>query len=151
MTVSVENLPAYSIAYIRTTGPYGAANAATMEQLKEWATKNGLLGEGSVVLGIAQDNPETTHPDNCHYDTCIVIPEDFSINDPAVCRGSITGGKYAVFRIEHTAAAVQQAWAAIFTEISKQGWQMDATRPVLERYHMKLVQQHECEICVPIV
>lgn len=151
MTVYVENLQSCSIAYIRTIGLYGAANAATMEQMKRWAASNGLLGEDAVVLGIAQDNPETTLPDRCRYDTCIVVPRDFSTNDPAICRGSITGGKYAVFRIEHTAAAMQQAWAEIFPEISKQRWQLDAARPVLERYQLKLVQQHECEICVPIV
>ena len=151
MTVYVENLQSCSIAYIRTTGPYGAANAVAMEQLKKWAAKNGLFGEGAVILGIAQDNPETTQPDCCRYDTCIVIPEDFSTNDSAVCRGSITGGKYAVFSIEHTAAEVQLAWADIFPEISKQGWQLDPARPVLERYQMKLVLRHECEICVPLV
>jgi DNA gyrase inhibitor GyrI len=77
------------------------------------------------------------------------IPDAFDGSD--VRQGSIAGGKYAVFKIEHTAAAMQQAWAQIFAEISKRGWKVDEARPILERYSVKLVQNHECEMCIPIL
>jgi DNA gyrase inhibitor GyrI len=121
-----------------------------MEKLKEWAKSRHLFNEQSVILGIAHDNPELVEPKNCRYDTCLVISNDYWINDDYICEGSILGGKYAVFKIRHTAEAVQEAWLAIFPELYKYSYQLDETRPILERYRNELVKDHYCEICVPI-
>ncbi|MFC7560727.1 hypothetical protein ACFQ5D_00200 [Paenibacillus farraposensis] len=50
----METLPNYRIAYVRQVGPYGPA-------------------ESAILLGIPQDNPQTTPPEKCRYDACIVI------------------------------------------------------------------------------
>ncbi len=150
MDIIIEKVPAYRIAYIRQIGPYGINNVQTMEELKNWAKFNGIFNDESIVLGIAQDNPETTKPENCRYDTCIVISNDYQITDCCVKEGTIAGGKYAVFKISHTAEAVQKAWIDIFPELSRQGYQFDETRPIIERYIVQMVNNHFCEICVPI-
>lgn len=150
MNVDIENIPSYRIAYIRQIGPYGQSNVKIMEELKLWARTNGLLDEQSIVLGIAHDNPELVDPMNCRYDTCLVVSNDKCICDVNINEGSIRGGKYAVFQISHTAEAVQKAWLAIFPELYKNNYQMDETRPILERYKAALVKEHYCEICVPI-
>ncbi len=150
MDIKLEKIPAYRIAYIRQVGPYGVDNVETMEKLKNWAKSNNLLCEKSIILGIAHDNPETTKPENCRYDTCIVVPYEYSINEEYVNVGSIDGGNYAVFKISHTAEAVQKAWIEIFPELLKQGYQFDETRPILERYAVQMVNNHYCEICVPV-
>lgn len=64
--------------------------------------------------------------------------------------GEIAGGKYAVFTVKHTAEAVEQAWAEIFPTLSDMGCLPDSSRPILERYAAEKVEQHFCEICVPI-
>jgi DNA gyrase inhibitor GyrI len=150
MNFTIEKMPSYRIAYIRQVGPYGTGNKQTMEKLKDWAGSNHLLNDQSIILGIAHDNPETTEPENCRYDTCIVIADDYGVREGYIHEGNIIGGNYAVFIISHTAEAVQKAWAEIFPELSNQGYPLDETRPILERYRVEMVNNHYCEICVPI-
>ncbi len=150
MDIVIEKVPAYKIAYIRQIDSYGINNVQTMEKLKKWAKSNHLFNDESIIFGIAQDNPETTKPENCRYDTCIVVSNDYSVTDDYVREGDIVGGKYAVFKINHTAEAVQKAWIDIFPELLKQGYQFDEVRPIIERYIVKMVNNHYCEICVPI-
>ena len=148
--MKIESIPSYSIAYIRHTSPYGAGNVQTMERLKALAKANQLLGDDSVILGIAQDDPRTTKPEDCRYDVCLVIPDDYRFFDDTVSYGTIAGGKYAVFTVDHTAESVQKAWGEIFPALQRQGLAIDAAQPVIERYAAKLVQNHFCEICVPV-
>ncbi|MEO4052513.1 GyrI-like domain-containing protein [Solibacillus sp. CAU 1738] len=150
MNIIIETMPPYRIAYFREIGPYGKNNARTMGKLKEWAKSNHLFNEESIIFGIAQDNPETTKPENCRYDTCIVISNDFTVTDSFVNESIIVGGKYAVFIIDHTAEAVQKAWLDIFPALTAQGYQFDVARPIIERYVVKMVNNHQCEICVPV-
>jgi DNA gyrase inhibitor GyrI len=150
MDIKIEKMPAYRIAYIRKTGPYGINNVQTMNELKKWAKFNNLFNDESIILGIAQDNPETTKPENYRYDTCIVVSNDCSVTDGYVREDNIVGGKYAVFKINHTAEAVQKAWADIFPGLVQQGHQFDESRPIIERYIVQMVNNHYCEICVPI-
>lgn len=150
MNITVEIIPNCRIAYIRQIGPYGLNNVKIMEELKIWANSKGLLDENSIILGIAHDNPELVEIQNCRYDTCLVISNKYCINDDYITEGCIHGGKYAVFLISHTAEAVQKAWNEIFHELSNLNYQFDETRPILERYIVKLVKKHYCEICVPI-
>lgn len=150
MNILIETMPSYRIAYIRQIGPYGTSNVRAMEELKKWASSKNLLNDEAVILGIAQDNPETTNPENCRYDTCVVVPKDYSVADDVVAEGNIIGGKYAVFIIHHTAEAVQKAWADIFPELLRHGYQFDEARPIMERYLVHMVNSHHCEICVPI-
>nr|WP_184312531.1 GyrI-like domain-containing protein [Anaerosolibacter carboniphilus] len=150
MDIMIEKMPAYRIAYIRQIGPYGIQNVQTMEELKEWAKLNHLFNDESIIFGIAQDNPETTRPEDCRYDICIVVSNDYSVIDDYVREGNIVGGKYAVFKIHHTAEAVQQAWIDIFPELLRQRYQLDESRPIIERYMVQMVNNHYCEICLPI-
>jgi len=146
----IENMPVYRIAYIRQVGPYGKNNVEKMEELKRWAKNNNLLNDQSIILGIAQDNPETTKPENCRYDTCVVVSNDYSVTGGNVMEGNIIGGQYAVFKIPHTAEAVQKAWIDIFPDLFRRGYQVDESRPIIERYVADMVNHHYCEICVPL-
>jgi len=150
MDIMIENMPEYRIAYIRHLGPYGINNVQTMEELKRWAKFNNLLNDGSIILGIAQDNPETTKSEDCRYDTCLVVSNDYSVRGDYVMEGNIIGGKCAVFKIHHTAEAVQKAWSDIFPDLLRRGYQVDESRPIMERYITHMVNNHHCEICVPI-
>ncbi len=150
MNMKIENLPSCSVAYIRKVGVYGADNIRTMEQLKHWAEANNLMNNKTVIFGIAHDNPQTTPPENCRYDACILLANKHFEVDGNVQYGEIGGGKYAVFSVQHTAKAVEQAWEDIFPLLFEGGYLYDATRAIIERYAAEMVDRHLCEICVPI-
>ena len=151
MNINIETIPSCSIAYIRQVGAYGAENILTMEKLKHWSVANNLMNSKTVIFGIAHDNPQTTPPENCRYDACILlIDKTFPADGNVVKHGELSGGKYAVFIVKHTAQAIEQAWVHIFPALSVNGLFYDSTRPILERYAAEKVQQHLCEICVPI-
>lgn len=150
MKMNIETIPSCSIAYIRQIGTYGEENIQTMEQLKHWARDNNLMNSKAVIFGIAHDNPQTTLPENCRYDACILVTDEHFLVGDNVQHGEIAGGKYAVFAVEHTAKAVERAWAEIFPVLSESGYLPDTKRSILERYAAEQVEQHLCEICVPI-
>lgn len=150
MNSKLEIIPSYQVAYIRQVGPYGPANGQAMEKLKQWAREKNLLTESAVILGIPQDNPEITPLENCRYDACIVLSKDYLVDtDDSINVGELPSGHYLVFEMEHTSEAVQQAWLTIFSELDNQGYQID-DRPTLERYTGKAIDNHLCELCVPV-
>ncbi|PYG89357.1 DNA gyrase inhibitor GyrI [Ruminiclostridium sufflavum DSM 19573] len=151
MNMNIEIIPSCSIAYIRQIGAYGAGNIRTMEQLKHWARANNLMNNKTVIFGIAHDNPQTTPPENCRYDACILLADRHFPADSNVQHCDIAGGKYAVFTVKHTAEAVEQAWVEIFPVLAESCCLLDTTRPILERYAAEKVEKHLCEICVPII
>lgn len=151
MIINVEYISPCHMAYIRQTGPYGPGNIQAMEHLKHWAKVNDLMNNHSVILGIAHDDPQITPPENCRYDVCILIPDGYLAVNTDIQQGDIAGGKYAVCPVNHTTEGVEQAWAEIFQQLSANDYQLDPTRPILERYAVALVKQHLCEICVPVI
>ncbi|WP_433259670.1 AraC family transcriptional regulator (plasmid) [Streptosporangium sp. CA-135522] len=152
----MEEIPESRIAYLRRTGPYGETNGIQMEELKSWATANSLLRTDSAVLGIARDDPARTPSRDCRYDTCLVLPDDAEVRHPEVRHPEVrethlAGGRHAVLTTAHTPEGLAHAWASLFDDLTAQGLTFDATRPVLERYRPRLLAQHLCEICVPVL
>ncbi|MNP09036.1 DNA gyrase inhibitor [compost metagenome] len=129
-------------------GPYGPTNIQAMERLKEWAMEKNLLTKSSIILGIPQDNPETTPPENCRYDACIVISEDYQMDD-SIGVDVLLGGEYAICTVKHTAEEIQKAWTEIFPVLQNRGYLMD-NKPIIERYIGDMINNDSCEICVPI-
>ncbi|PLR76240.1 DNA gyrase inhibitor [Bacillus sp. V3-13] len=148
MNIKVETLPKYRIAYVRQAGPYGPGNIQAMEKLKKWAEEKNLLAEAAIILAIPQDNPETTLPENCRYDACIVISNDYQINN-SICESELSGGKYVICKVKHTAEDIQKAWAEIFPALQNSGYQID-NKPIFERYTGDMIYNDYCEICVPV-
>lgn len=152
MNFNVEEIPSYRIAYIRRLGAYGVGNVQVMENLKAWAKAKNLFGKPSVILAIPHDNPQIAKEENCRYDACITIPDSYNMADEEnVSEGKVSGGKYAVFQVEHTGDALQKAWMQIFSELQSKNIFLDENRPIFERYQFKMANNHFCEICVPIL
>jgi len=139
MKFKVETLPNYRIAYVRQIGPYGLANFKVMEKLKIWAKEENLLNS-SILLAIPQDNPETTLPENCRFDACIVISKDYQLDD-SICESELSGGKYLIFKVKHTAEDIQKAYTDIFPSLQSNGYQID-NKPIMERYTVDIVNNH---------
>lgn len=151
MDINIEMIPSFKIAYIRRRGPYGLENVQIMEQLKNWAREKNLFNENSIILGIAQDNPQFTDPKDCRYDTCLIVEDEFKVDNNYINFGKTIGGKYCVFKISHTVDAMQKAWIEIFPELLKRDYRFDDRRPNIERYAVQIVNKHYCEICLPIL
>ena len=151
MKMKIEMIPEAELVYIRRVGPYGLENIQTMEKLKAWAMVEGLLNDESIILGIPRDNPTVTKPEDCRYDAGLIVSAVQQISDDDVCFGRISSGEYAVFEIDHTAEALAQAWSQLFLELDKHGYKLDESRPIMERYAARMVKNHRCEICVPIL
>ncbi|OZB96157.1 GyrI-like domain-containing protein [Paenibacillus sp. XY044] len=151
MAIKVEMMPNTRIAFVRQVGPYGPMNIQAMEALKKWAKAKNLLDGSSILLGIAQDNPETTHPENCRYDAGIVISDDYRIDptDNDIFETELAGGHYVTYEVKHTAEDIQKAWADIFPALYYSGYQMD-NKPIFERYIGDMLYNNYCEICIPV-
>ncbi|PAF32895.1 GyrI-like domain-containing protein [Paenibacillus sp. 7516] len=149
MEMSMEHLASCRIAYVRQVGPYGSANVQAMNQLKQWANEKRLLTEAAVLFGIPQDNPSTTPPHHCRYDAAIVLHELELPEDDSIEIGELQGGNYLICKVRHTPEGIQQAWNEIIPYLQNNRYIIDQ-QPVLERYRWDLLEQHECEICVPV-
>ncbi|PEU67309.1 DNA gyrase inhibitor [Priestia megaterium] len=149
MNIKIDRLPSYRIAYLRQVGPYGPHNVKVMEKLKSWAKKKGLFNKNSTILSIPRDNPEVTSPENCRYDACIVISNEYQI-DNNVSEDRLIGGQYRIYRVKHTAEEIQKAWDLIFVELLNEGYLVDS-RPMFERYYGEEDDVDYCDICIPII
>ena len=107
-----------------------------------------LLDESTVILGIARDNPVTTLPQNCLYDVCIIISDDYQL-DGSIHETKLMIGEYAVYKVKHTADDIKKVWEYIFSDFQYRGYQL-ANQPIIERYTQQMITNHYCEICVPI-
>ena len=80
-----------------------------------------------------------------------MVVEDYSKADEDVCKGELLNGKYAVFTISHTVEAVQEFWSLVMNCLQEDNLQYDVTKPIIERYKLKLVKEDKCEFCIPIM
>ncbi|MGG0658239.1 AraC family transcriptional regulator [Rummeliibacillus pycnus] len=148
MKITIEELPESRIAYLRSVGEYGGKqNKELMESFKKWARLNGVF-DNSTILGIPQDNTEVTPKEECRYDVCVIITKDFNVAKPAQV-GKFSGGKFAVFLLDHTKEAISEFWRNIFSEIEKNNLSI-REQPIVERYTSQMIDNHLCEILVPI-
>lgn len=169
MSMHVENMPEQSIVYMRRTGMYGMENQALMEQFKTWVMQHNLFTEDAVILGIALDDARCTKPEECRYDTCLIVSGQLNSEslraavknnclDTNTKMGylpinerTLPGGKYVVLVLPHTAEAVQKAWTEALPTLIDMGYVPDTARPIIERYSKKMIDRHYCELCVPIL
>ena len=86
-----------------------------MQDLKKWVITRNLLSQSSIILSIAYDDPKITQGENCRYDACLVIPDDYELEN-SINEGRLPGGKYALMRVEHTFLAIENGWKDIFSE-----------------------------------
>ena len=77
-----------------------------------------------------------------------MINKDFNVQKPAQV-GEFSGGEYAVFLLNHTKEAVREFWGNIFSEIERNNLSI-REQPIIERYTSQMIDNHLCEILVPI-
>jgi len=151
MNYKIEKLDDYKMVYMRNVGEYGnSKNFQMMKDFKKWIAKNKLenIKDTRGIIGIAQDNPQTTPPEKCRYDLILFTDKDFSEN-LQINIGYFKGGKYAVFTITHTTEAVYSFWENLNTYILQNDLAV-ADQPVLERYKEEEGEDKVCEFLIPV-
>ncbi|SEL99509.1 DNA gyrase inhibitor GyrI [Rhodococcus maanshanensis] len=148
MRMTLQHVPTRRLAFVRVTGPFGQGNAQAIADIKQWASRRGLLRDGAILCGIPRDDPSATPPEECRYDAAIVVSDDLELDD-TVGVGNLRGGRYAVFDVPHTTEGLNAAWSRLFAEIETRGLAMDDA-PIFEMYTSELLARHTCQLWVPL-
>ena len=153
MDVSIENLPAARVAYLRHIGPYGqAVNAFWLQTVLPWLIEHGL--ETAPRYGIGLDDPLVTPAANCRYDACVAVPDDFAARSPAAVQ-VIPGGRCAVLDFEGTVPELEATYVTLLRDwLPASGLQPD-NRPLVEYYPPDARYDPErgafqCRLCLAI-
>jgi AraC family transcriptional regulator len=78
MQVEIVQKPALRVASIRHVGPYMQIHHA-FQKLEQITKRTGLLEQGSAMVAIYHDDPDSTPPDQLRSDAGIVVPEGASL------------------------------------------------------------------------
>lgn len=148
MKISEELINEQAVVFASRTGAYGPENRVLMERFKKWVCDSGYMTDDAVILGIACDAISQTPPEKCIYEVCLLGEHEAS--EPWIERGVISGGKYAVTELPHTAEAVALAWQEGIPQLVDAGYKLDFSRPIIERYKKSLVDKGVCEMLFPI-
>ena len=143
-----ESVKQQAMVYARRIGEYGAENAILMEKFKIWANNHGYMTNEAIILGIAQDDVNIVSPKHCRYD--VVLLGDYDADEEWIVSDIFPGGKYIVMEIPHTPDAVSLVWKEGIPFLS-QLYRLDFSKPIIERYQKKLVDNHLCEMLFPII
>ena len=93
MQVTVKKLESMRVAFLRHVGPYSECGA-TWDKLLPGLGARGLLGAGTILLGLCHDDPEVTPAEKLRYDACVSIDDDFEPEGDVGVQ-TIAGGDYA--------------------------------------------------------
>ena len=159
MHVELRLLPPMHLAYMRCTGPYGSAvSTQTWGRFAAWCRQHGLDAPDRTLLGIRQDRPSTTPAEQCRYDCCVEVDEDF-MPSAEVAVQDFAGGRYVCGQFTGTALDIHAAWLHLRSE-----WLPSATAdgawrlmeaPLLEIYPEGYrvnakTGAIQCWLCLPI-
>jgi AraC family transcriptional regulator len=156
-TVTVQDLPEMTVAYVRHVGPYkGDATVfkTMIDKLMQWAAPRGILQQADVkMLAVYHDAPEITEQAKLRVSMCLTVPTDTEV-EGEVGKMTLAGGKYALARFELGVDEYQQAWDTVFGEwLPQSGFEPD-DRPCFEMYHNDPQTHPEnksiVDICVPV-
>ena len=154
MNVRVQELPSRRVVYMRYVGPYGAQGIPELwQRFVTWIGAHGFDLGATTRLGVAHDDPAITRAEQCRYDACLVVPDDFR-PDGSVNLMEIPGGRFAVAQFEGSAHDIESAWDRVFaTWLPGSGYQPD-DRPCIEVYRGPSVDAttgaFRCELCLPV-
>lgn len=156
-TVSVKEMPEYTVAYVRHIGPYkgdGDLFEDLFNRICRWAGPRDLLNfPETKFIAVYHDNPDITAEEKLRISICITVPEGTAA-DGEIGTMKISGGKYAVARFELATDEYEAAWDAVYGEwLPGSGYQPDDRLPY--ELYINDPEEHperKCivDICVPV-
>jgi AraC family transcriptional regulator len=151
--VVVEELDAFTVAYVRHVGPY-AGDAALFERLfaklSAWAGPRGLLGPNTKSLCIYHDNPEITESAKLRVSCCVSVPAGTKA-EGEVGIMTIPSGKYARAHFELGAQDFGGAWDWFMGEWMPQSGYKPADGVCYEQCHQDPSNHPEGKFVVDLV
>lgn len=153
MEVRVIELPPVTLAYLRHTGPFGPALGAFWRDVfNPWCAAHGL--KNRTTYGIAQDDPSRTPPDQCRYDACVEVADDYVVPAPAAVT-RFPGGRFAAVRYRGPSADIGNAWTEFYSKALPASGLQSVPGPCFERYDASYAEDaatgvFECDLCIPI-
>jgi len=154
MTVRIEDLPPYRVAYVRHVGPYGEGGiSALWRDFERWIRAHGLRHPGTLTIGIGHDAPTIAAPETLRYDACLVVDAGFKA-DRRLNLADLPGGTYAITPFDGRPADLSTAWERFWTTwLPGSGYQPE-DRPCLELrpdFETPAAANHvRCQLCLPI-
>ncbi|MDD5334690.1 MAG: GyrI-like domain-containing protein [Rhodoferax sp.] len=153
MEVKLIDRKPKTVAYLRHVGPYGTSISLFWQsRAYPWLLTNGLLERPRY--GICHDDPRVTAPEQCRYDACAEVADDF-VPAGGAQKATIPGGRYAVLEVREPAKDMPDAWAAMLAQwLPSSGFQLDS-RPFFEYYPQGSgcdpeTGAFDCQICIPV-
>jgi len=127
LPVDVREMPSCRVAYIRDIGPYDlASNMNAFNRLFRWAVDAGLTNYTVArPMAVRWNDPEITPPDECVFDACLTVPNDFE-GSGEVGIQNFPGGKYGVLHCEVALENIQDLIRRLCCEwLPRSGYQRD--------------------------
>jgi AraC family transcriptional regulator len=93
MDVTINDMPELRVASLRHIGPYNQISQ-TFAKLGEIAGRAGLFREGSAMIGLYHDDPETTPPEELRSDAGITVTADMNVPGELQLQ-TLPAGRYA--------------------------------------------------------
>ena len=141
-SVTLRNLPARRVAYIRVLDPYQpAAVPNASKRLVSWAEQKGLAG--GDWLGYMWEDPEITATKDCRYDVAVVIDkkESRALPDGEVSWHQFPAMQVAELNIKGDIELEMRAIDWLFrTWLPRSGFVPDE-QPAFEAWHGKPFEQ----------
>ena len=128
------------VAKMGRTGPR-RRKCRTHGENERLARLHSLMGADSVLYAIAWDNPQTTQPEDCRYDVCLVLPTGPSPTRWGHDFGADCRRKWIRRRrpFPIPPEGVAKAGTSSSRPLSPVGVQPDPSRPILERYAARMI------------
>jgi AraC family transcriptional regulator len=148
--IEIKAMPEIWVAYVRHTGAFDQIGKA-YEKLAKWAGPRGLLGPGTKMVTVYQDDPAVTAIEKVRQDACITLTDDVEVGGE-IGRAVIPDGIYATGRFQVDAKGFEKAWNTMCLWLVDNGYQNNGSP--YELYHNSLKEaapeQFDVEICIPV-
>jgi AraC family transcriptional regulator len=158
LDVVAKDIPTYNLAYVRTVGAYDSPDVigAAFEEVCTWAEEKGLVGDGTVLIGVNLDDPGLVPVAECRYDASVTVP-DGTEGEGDVGVRELPAGRYAVYTAggsyENIGEELEKIYGDLMSWWPTCDYEMD-DRPWLEIYKMTKekpeAKKFVVDICVPI-
>jgi AraC family transcriptional regulator len=157
--VRIERVRPLLVAFIRRVGPYesalapGSSLASLWAELFAWGQANRLIGPGSLLLGIPQDDPSVTPPEKQRFDVGVQVLE-FRAPTGAIGCQTVGPGLYAVGRHYGAFETLAETYAHVFdTQVLSGGFQLRAAPPFEVYTHTRIKDDltiHYTDVYLPV-
>jgi AraC family transcriptional regulator len=118
MQIETVQLPRMRLACIRHVGPYQEIGGA-FGRLGEWSqTARVPAGKG---IGIYWDDPRETPEAELKSDACLVVPDDFTPDEPGITLGELPAGEYATYTHRGGYEGLGEAWGRFIGAVAQSG------------------------------